>query len=685
MAQSSIPKLKVGIKSHPHSKLDLSFDSNTTSSVGFVQPIGCVNLVPDSRIDCKLHKAVRLAPVAAPTFGRFMYKTYGYYVPMRDLFMPYDNLVSGTPYNGSSIYVPSSLPEISIDQLTLSLLMYPEFSAMSIYVYDDIRSVDSSKKVYSNVHQPSRTESRILYVDILNHLRSIMPDGTYVPSHYDEPAGVNGSLSSTPEDCDFVIDLGTLPEVGGTPKVVVCWRLTRLGKNLRQIFLGLGYQTNLPSLHKANPKTFVNFLPLLAYYKAWFELFAVKRRTNWQSTSAAWLIQNISQSGVINIDNKFRNDDTWKSYIKEFIFDLSECYYTADPDFFTSHLDQPAASLSGVNVNINETAFLGEYSLNTPVDEQPRAQTQYANPLLNRVLERVLRMVNVNSALGARVSAYMKAHGLGAPDDNKESNYIGSGVLNVDVDPVMSMANTASDVGGDNLGDYAGQGYAQTGNGAAPDHFKFSNKEAGYFILLGTIVPRAGYCQGLDPLLMNTKRFDQYHPELDAMTFEVTDGQMFIGSGDTFLSGSVRAKSYSFGFTSLYAPYKVHNNIANGDLTLRSTRASMLPYFLDRYFTPADCTYDPENKSITTIPGTIPTIVNDELRTLGKVEGFGNFDRIFNITQSPSKRASTYLVPLEDNFIINNLVDLAVFAPVIPLSESFDTDYSSNEMSVEKA
>ena len=71
---------------------------------------------------------------------------------------------------------------------------------------------------------------------------------------------------------------------------LTCYRFTDLGKQLRKIFIGLGYT------YSRDDTTHLNVLPLIACYKAFYDRFIPARDIPFSATAAFGLIQFIEQN-----------------------------------------------------------------------------------------------------------------------------------------------------------------------------------------------------------------------------------------------------------------------------------------------------------------------------------------------------------------------------------------------------
>lgn len=632
-------KISIGRSRKSLRPFDKTHDVNTTADWGFMAPTLCDEIVGGSKISFQANTFARLSPLVAPTFGRAIVKHYGYFVPIRDVQMNYENLMSGTIYSGGSeSYIPNSVITTCNAALT-RILLGGDFSRC---------------KVYPRTSEQVSKDSVPLTPSLLSDFRRLV----LVDSPFFTPQEATQDYeSSTPLDCDLYVY---------TSAHIFCFRLTREGKHLRKIFNGLGYQLNLADTEPRSA------LPLFAYYKGWFDLFAIKRETNWQSTKAYYLIQKFSLKNITTLDFSDQN-------LEDFFEDLSNCYYVENPNYFTAHLNKFASMESGVR-----PSFTTGYSYGTETVDSVRVSGDSAPSVSNssngvaiRMAQIMLKWVNRNTAIGQRVAAYFAAHGLGDVDDNKDVDFIGACSFNCDFDDVMSTSDTLvqGTDNGSSLGEYAGKGSAS----GSSERFKYHARSSGFFIVYTTVVPRAGFVQGNAPYLRHISRFTFFNPEFEAMFMQVTPKTDVFGACDTLSSSQYRMGN--FGIIPSYSEYKYRNNYAGGDLTLRSTRTSMLPYILDRWFTPAELVKVSENTSSWTLrffEGLTPQ-VNDEMRYIGRSQLYGNFDRIFQQYDAFDEGRAN------DPFILHNVFNYVVSQPMLPLKQSFDTDAEGDSMTIEKA
>lgn len=109
---------------------------------------------------------------------------------------------------------------------------------------------------------------------------SIIPDP--------KPHGGDVSLAISPDSADYLVS---------TDDAFICFRLTETGKRLRNVIIGLGYELDLSCSDS------VSFLPLFAYFKAWYDCYAPSRETQWNQTNAFILIDASFQNYLIDLNH----------------------------------------------------------------------------------------------------------------------------------------------------------------------------------------------------------------------------------------------------------------------------------------------------------------------------------------------------------------------------------------------
>ena len=115
-------------------------------------------------------------------------------------------------------------------------------------------------------------------------------------------------------------------------------------------------------------------------------------------------------------------------------------------------------------------------------------------------------------------------------------------------------------------GEFAGVGY-----GAGDFKISYKTKEAGYFIVLDSIIPQANYVQGADYDSMITKQLEFPTPEFDAIGYDsIKRGEIYHTntSFHTTLSGNDLYGNKVFGYIPRYTGHKIKKSVLTGDFVL---------------------------------------------------------------------------------------------------------------------
>lgn len=443
----------------------------------------------------------------------------------------------------------------------------------------------------------------------------------------------------------------------------LCIHLTPAGKRLFKIFNALewnfGYSEN------------VEMEKLLAYYKAWFDIFNPGRNVQWKATNAYNIIHSFYDSPQFSFETAFNamlNNDgfdyPFEESVKQFFTDLVECYYTEKVDPITVALPQPVANTEMVNGSANISLWNnsnpGGYNENMQeIDEGYGYLINSFGGLSVRFLQSLYNLVNKNSVIGQRVALYMKEHfGIDVP----KTSLIDVKDFEVSIVDATATVNNEST----QLGEYAGKGIGKSQRGLP---LEFEAKKHGYFFQFVVVVPIGGYVQAAKRAKIH--RLDWYQSQYDSLGMEPIS-QYEVNSRNSII-GSWQADNPVFGFRPRYFSFKYKNNLANGGFSFRSERAQFLGYSLDKIFSEPDYYtneelsksaggYDVDWKGgLKFYPG-IDLVADEELRYIGKNEQLGNYNRIFYDTTG-----------IVDNYILHIDNDVKMWAPMKKISVSFET------------
>lgn len=671
------PNISLGrsTKTYTH---NMSFDNSTTLPFGVVQPLMSQRLEAKSKISVDMRQLVRLAPMPVPTFARMYMNNEVSFVPTVDVCPYYEALISNLSYSGTTrTYYPSELPQTSNSTLLYYLL--------------------TSDDTYYTIYDASGTQVDVS-ADLLNTVNKVLFEelfgsNSYVPSAFRLLQSLQSQgtydIAILPSGCDFFFQhsTGTANE-----KFSIAFRFGPSSRRLRSVFIGLGYSLNIDN-------TPVSFIPLLSFYKAWFDLYFPVRDLSWTDTTAFKLVRFIEdyEYGFIfdkTSFSKLANTSRYSAFLS-FLKDVSEVFYVAPDDIVSIHRETPNLSKNSTLSYIDYDGQNGTVTADAS-NELPYLPSGSNVSLISlQVLQRLTRFFNKGSVIGKRISEYVKVH-FGADVANslyKDAFHISSFTFPLSVDDIFSTSDTFEQVSdtqskGELLGSFAGKGI-----GFDKSHFEFTAPSVGYFFVLGSISTPTGYYQGNSGDLYVTDFDTIPQASFDALGFELSPRGQFFGFNDIYLHGSSEP-NYSnlgqgFGFVPRYTGLKYHKNIVNGDISRLGTSASLSPYHLNRILTPSSL----ELKSVEKNSGNKAKIVltpksvnlpgsSTAWRYLTSQEWLGNYNRIFYNEGDLYPRRSYDIYGSfgpDDNFIVQTVFESKVTNTFKPLSQSFDTYEESTD------
>lgn len=716
---SSIPKIKLS-SSRKREKVDLKTISQTTTNFGYVSPVWCREMIPNSKFTVSVGSKVYLQPMPKPTFGQVYMDIKHVFVPYRDVCPQFDSFLASQPYTpamGTS-YVPTSLPAWNFGTLAQTIIArYADWTAYKIDSsvdpsnpkYTRISAYNAStaelteiKQVWSMINSPSATN--IIWGDVPPTNPSPLASREFMPSYgtylyperslADDSEGVmllgdyyvavdnsvpptdasfafnTSMIKKTPSDMYISIEgadfLSTF-NVSGVAGYLIAFKLKPFGKRLRNILLGLGYPFNPHSLMSFSPNK------LLAFYKAWFALYRPQREYSFTMTNCYGLVKGLQDPSNIGMSSA-------RPEIQAFLKDLArDCYAYLPQDYFGMSVRYPGQNYQGsadyLNPNASSNALPNSQTISTNgrsslTLQSPSVTTSFGsstvNPLSLQVAEKVLRYVNKNTIVGRNIHDFIKAHFGVSIDDSHDLDsvyLIGSSNVAINISDIFSSTSTNDAY----LGQYGGLGQGEQN---ASEKFYFENKDNfGIWLSLACVMPKSGYCQGYLRENRHLSKLEFFTPEFDAAGYQVLErGEISSDYPVSIPTYSIRGNvelDKAFGFVPRYSEYKVSKNIVSGDLSLRSYRNNMSCYTLERLL-PYESDRLSEIDSVKSVvpdkPKFVPNVVFDDFRRIDPTDTLGNYNRIF--FEQDNK---------EDKFIVSQVFVVDAELPAMSLSESFDT------------
>lgn len=754
MQNNSVGTIQIASSKRQSTYKNKSGSLHTTMDFGSVMCGKLERIHPNSSFDVQTRERVLLASLVRPTMGRIDLKGYHYFCPFSDLTENYAPMMAQQPvFRGTNSFVPLHLPNIPMKELSLFVLngaqctIYKENQvSYAGSTYDDLFKIPSATAFDAALGSlPADCQTAFSDLGIDTGTPSFMPNtsGVYrfnlnlfLGSGYTEhtshlylsnstPASFFDYRSEHPDADGFGTDFVSLEgadylvpvDVGTNKRYLLAFRLSAFGRRLRKNLIGCGWQFNLDV-----SKGF-SILPLIAYFKTYFDTFGLCLYNNWESTLAYKIMRAsdlvaapvITYAPASGADTKLSMSDFSKFIMTEF----GATYYTEEQDFFSAHIRSTAVSprpdglLATLNCDIDPNnqgtphVDIDDISPNQNSSVQtPNGHAFIDNPihgqLDSELLKRLYRQTNINTLAGRRIAELLRAQGFGSYVDECKSNFIGSFSLDLNIYDIPSQSDTfnAADLQGKHLGELGAFG---RGSGSQ-SKVSYHTAEDGFFITLLVVVPRGGYAEGVDQDALNLSKYEQYNEEYDSMGYEFNPKILLQGSQPwaTPIGDSVGSLADSFGLAPRDFKRKFGSNKLNGDFSLRSVRKSYDPFHLERIIEVGerDISVIGESSSATRYqttdkfnPQDLP-IAGDVWRYITRYPWLSRFQRIFyNDTSSPalyigvdfSVEQFEYFSLLDDDFVVHMIFDMPVYDQMLPVQDSFETTdddhYANGSMS----
>lgn len=670
----------------------LTHQVSTTSDFGFVQPILLNEVEPKSTNKFRIGQVVQASPMVKPVFGDIRVKTYNSFVPISDIWHAYESFLTGESYNGvGGSYIPGAVPTFKLCHLTALVHEYGQ------YVFFESRNGSTPQDItphnyrfsISNFHViPDSTEANSPYREAFNayagHLNSkfgILPAQTSAAyAHHGSESSPTCKYNDqlTPYSCDWFVFVNN---GNGTnvKSFVVGGRYSQFAKNLIKICSGIGLPLSMS-------EGFRSILPLVAYYKVYFDLFTPKRLITWKNTNAYHMMELIEQNGITQILPT--SDEVYTSFRNFVKNDLVKCYYTDNVDYVSSHIIGPVNEISGTE-SLDYVDMDGDSQ--TLTNGEPGQQMGLIGGTIGQtalnVLKATWRRLNIRSALGGDIGSQLRSIFGSDYRDDKQSNYIGSQSISLNLDKVVSTAQTEQGY----LAEFAGKGEGRD----AGQTFTFNATVPGYIISLMCVVPNSNYSQGTDKSFTRILKEDFWSKDYDSITLECSRKSDIYGQVDLCINKIDSNLELGFGNKPLYLEYKTKLNRLSGEFCMMSVRSNVLPYTLDKLLPLTDVAYIPDlNYCVFRNLDQDVLVAGEQWRYIGLYPWLGNQRRIFlnedgndfPTTGQHRGNVESYVYDRDDdNFIVHCYFEYDKFSGALAVADSWQTEAYGEHLSQELA
>lgn len=745
----------VGKRSYAHA---LDFTSSTSSNFSVVQPLFHRLLQPQETFSATIKQMVRTLPMPWPTFADINVRNNVCFVPIESVYPQFAALMSGQPYTNQSgtQIVPKAVPRIAIyvlgnlffnmsssglntgpdalaEQVATftnvvngnlvfdgerttsyftirnyietfgpliekgdnNLVLLGDTEETNVYLYNRM-AVALAKRVLAKELEIEEAE-RLYQIYAFGSVIADIPQGGIVNASYTNDAA--GFIAA-----DNASDYTAVYYTSASNNSTSCYRLTERGKNLWKILYGLGYQVSLDNQQD------VSLLPLIAFYKAYYDLFVPVRSKDFNSTACYSVIQLSQQSSAMTIDTFSKL--TASTVLKNFFIELSQCYTTHDGNFVSLHTpttdnNAPITNTLGAGLvapsvgtaanvaqDITQTSYQSDAGVTTPsqpLDVQgaiSTATTKNAAPILAtgdnitaydiKWLMWAQKYLNRDSIIGNRIDTYLRSHF----DSNvynfvfNRTHSIAQNSMQVNISDVDATADTQT-TGDNNLSKYLGS-YAGKALAGGDLSFKYKTDCYGYLFVITYVEPSGQLAQGIDLSLLARDKYTFPCAEYDGLGYECTPyAFVFDDNGYSLRNDSYNQKNEQngikidatsgFGFVPRMSGFKYAKNILNGDFSRKSKRTTYQSLYGDRYLTARSRSAD--GKSINF---NAPPVASAAWRYVDRYPYISGYDRMF-YDMGDVSNVNADGTSYDDNFLIHSVIHATSINKLRPISESYDT------------
>ena len=346
------------------------------------------------------------------------------------------------------------------------------------------------------------------------------------------------------------------------------YRLTWLGRYLRKVLEGLGYNINWT----ASDTTAMSALPIIAYLRVWYDFLypsAYVQSLGWASffhdptgSTASQLLGKLKQILIL----PYRQD-----------------YYTAAwKQFMQVGLSTYAIPQQNATTPSNNLSYVQDANGNPTLRSSATMITEYGIKVLSAVTDWLVR----NNVAGSRFFEQMQARfGVQGYDvDPTRSMYVDSCIDRISINEQFATTETDNQL----LGERAGTGSA---HGSSSIHFTNRVGQFGYFIAISMVMPDIEYYQGRDRQLQHLDKFSFFTPEFERTAMQaIRNDELFADytDNDSFTAGQSYGGNPAgvFGFAHRYSEYKHGRGVITGDFRNMSRNVGLDAYHAFRTIVP---------------------------------------------------------------------------------------------------
>lgn len=753
-------------------KKDLSGSVNNTYQIGRVGVLASRLLLADSKSMAAPESLVQTAPLVSPCYAKQFYRQWHMFVPLEDVFKNYSALMTDKEISrNGTLITPTRFPHAPANFISSFVLngskctmWFQQLNKAGISTpvtagdptgeffsgrdMDEYITLDSIAGVSARVLLSGLVDEALPALQWqpdsdgvptfnLGYLNSISPytlisgnlvEKTFILPSLDEDEAATDEMGydynsfSTPESADIVFYKTFTVSVPGGPlgddmpvrfRCAYCFRLSTWGAELYKVLNGLGY-----SLDPDDTSDY-SILPLIATFKAYWDIFGLNLWQNYESTRAGMLQTYYDNKADCDVSTDANAKPLFYQFMRD---ELGQMWVTEKNDYISAHLPQPVIGganetpLFGLADVLEGTGDSGPsrvisvFQRDYPEDGQPDIALKDGHARISKIqhgyldseiLKRMYKATNTQTQFGQLIVAQMRTQGLGTYLERTRTNFIGDFKVSLDVSGVTATSDTYQSATKDGrpLGSRAGK---CVGYGKKNKKLWYKTDCVGWWIALDAITADSGWAQGVDLTNKVTRREEMYQPLYDGAGLKINNADVLVGRKDICLidfelpDASRSPAAHPWGYMTRFAEFKVGRNTENGGFALKSRRNYFLTYDMNKLiFLDNLLAFDVKDKSTETLKylrvargvslDDLP-IAGNPYRFLARYPWLSNLGRIFaNVGRSlPSfmlaggaleflRKAWEYVFLNDDNYIVQTDLWFKTWNASIPIEDTYGT------------
>lgn len=526
---------KIKIAASRQTPKDLSFNHYTTLNFGHCIPVASYEVAPKTHMTIRPSVFARVAPMVLPNLGSIQLNMHAFYVPFRQVWMPFDCFFTGRKYwlSGS-----------------------PQIYKRCPYTNNIFLSMIFAR---NNSYGANISGSDVMPIAASNY------DFVY--------------LNTTNRDLNHAV------------------KLNKRGKYIYQILSSLGYKFSFRPQNAVGVELQeFSLLPLMAYFKAFLDMYIPSQLQ--QSSRINQFLKSVNESTSATINQPIDDtrivmcfDEVYTYYQRNY-FTSAWQKPNAPVEGFTSYDDVTINTISSQDTEPEtyRTDESGKYSVTSndysvnPSEEQNSGGNGYANLSADglSLIQKFNNFIKRLNYSGSRaVEALKSIFGVTPPSlELGITEYLGSYSTSLQKSDVTITGNK------EDAGEYVGKSWFSSSNERT---FKVNCDYHGIVLVMASLQTPSTFVRGVRRNLLHLKPNDFYNPDFDGTILQAISSSEIhsqFNYTNNFHADEMEFANMLpdnvFGFVPRYCEYSQILDNVSGDFDLEKYGLSIDGFLLNR-------------------------------------------------------------------------------------------------------